>query len=98
MNKRELQRHLYSLRLGYDQLSKAHQIEVTSLLIRASHACLEQLRDDLHESDAATNRRKAKKRETELDTKPPLSPVRVAEPSKPKKSKYSGNHAPSARR
>jgi hypothetical protein len=52
MNKRELQRHLYSLRLGYDQLSKAHQIEVTSLLIRASHACLEQLRDDLHESDA----------------------------------------------
>ena len=75
MNERELQRHLYSLRLGYDQL-----------------------RNDLHENDAATNRRKAKKRETEVDTKPPLSPVRVAEPSKPRKPKYSGNHAPSTRR
>jgi hypothetical protein len=97
MNMRELQRHLNSLCLNYYQLSKAAHIETASLLIRAADICLEQLRNDLHESDAATNRRKAKGRETKVDPKPPVSPVRVAAASKPKKPKYSGNHAPSTR-
>ena len=97
MNIRELQHHLNSLRLNYNQLSKANRIEAVSLLINAADICLEQLRNDLHESDAASNRRKAKGRETGLDPKPPISPVRVAAASKPKKPKYSGNHAPSKR-
>ena len=49
-------------------------------------------------SDGAAKRRAAKSRETERDPKQPVKPVRVAEPTKPKKPKYSGNHAPSARR
>ena len=97
MNIRELQHHLNSLHLAYDQLSQADRIEAVSLLINAADICLEQLRNDLHESDAASNRRKAKGRETGLDPKPPISPVRVASASKPKKPKYSGNHAPSKR-
>ena len=98
MNIRDLERHLLSLRLNYNQLSKADRIETISLLISAADICLEKLRNDLHESDATTNRRKAKGRETGLDPKPPISPVRVAAASKPKKPKYSGNHAPSKRR
>jgi hypothetical protein len=98
MKNQELQRHLNNLHLGYDQLCKADRIDTTKLLIRAADICLEQLRSDLHESDAATNRRKAKGRETKVDPKPPVSPVSVAAASKPKKPKYSGNHAPSRRK
>ena len=47
---------------------------------------------------AASKRRAAKSRETERDPKQPVKPVRVAEPAKPKEPKYSGNHAPSARK
>ena len=48
-------------------------------------------------NDHNSHRRKLKRRETELDPKPPVKPVRIAEPSAPKKPKYSGNHAPKAR-
>jgi hypothetical protein len=98
MDIHELEHNLCSLRLNYNQLSKADRIEAVKLLISATNICLEKLRSELHESDATTNRRKAKGRETELDPKPPISPVRVAAASKPKKPKYSGNHAPSERR
>jgi hypothetical protein len=98
MNINELEHHLCSLRLNYNQLNKADRFETVKLLISTTNVCLEKLRNGLHESDATTNRRKAKGRETELDPKPPISPVRVAAASKPKKPKYSGNHAPSERR
>jgi hypothetical protein len=54
-----------------------------------------QLEKSVATRTAASKRRSAKSRETELDPKPPVKPVRVAAPSKPKKPKYSGNHAPS---
>jgi hypothetical protein len=66
MNVRALERHLLSLCLNYNQLNKANRIEAVSLLINAADICLEQLRNDLHESDATTNRRKAKGRKQDL--------------------------------
>lgn len=57
----------------------------------------EQLETTAANQTVASKRRAAKSKETELDPKPPINPVRVAAPSKPKKPKYSGNHAPSAR-
>ena len=98
MNIRELAHNLNSLYLGYYQLTKSDRIKVFRMLINTADICIEQLRNDLHENNATTNRRKAKGRETKTDPKPPVSPVRVAAASKPKKPKYSGNHAPSARR
>ena len=53
-----------------------------------------QLENDTTTKTAASKRRAAKSRETEVDPKPPIKPVRVAAASKPKKPKYSGNHAP----
>ncbi len=90
MSKNELKQHLDRLELNYGQLSSAKQLETVELLIRAASSCLKQLNYDLNEEDAATRRRKAKRRETEVDPKPPVKPVTVAEPSKPKKPKYSG--------
>jgi hypothetical protein len=60
MNIIELQHHLNSLHLAYDQLSQADRIEAVSLLISAADIGLKKLRKDLFESDAATNQRKAK--------------------------------------
>ena len=41
MKNQELQRHLNSLHLGYDQLCKADRIDTTKLLIRAADICME---------------------------------------------------------
>lgn len=90
MNTSNLRRQLHWLQMNRNQLSMTQRMEIVNLLIRAASDCLRQLNDELHEADAATNRRKAKRRETEVDPKPPVKPVTVAEPSKPKKPKYSG--------
>ncbi len=90
MTNNELKYQLDNLNLIYGRLSRAQQIEIATLLIRTASIYVKLLRDDLQESTTETNRRKAKRRETEVDPKPPVKPVRVAEPSKPKKPKYSG--------
>jgi hypothetical protein len=43
MNIRELQHHLNSLHLAYDQLSQADRIEAVSLLISAADICLKKI-------------------------------------------------------
>jgi|GEM_PF-1884449 len=98
MKLNNLKRAMQNLLLDYDDMNGAEKYGTVQLLINTANFCVERLRKDMCENDATTNRRNAKRRETELDPKPPLSPVRVAEPSKPKLPKYSGNHAPSARR
>jgi hypothetical protein len=79
-------------------MSTAERLSVAQLLIGTAHFCVNGLRAEMYESDVEANRRKAKSAETKVDPKPPVKPVRVAEPSKQKLPKYSGNHAPSARR
>ena len=97
MELNRLKRTLQDLTVDFSELSNSEQQIAAQMLINTANFCIEQMRKDMRESDAAANRRKAKRRETELDPKPPISPVRVAEPSKPKKPKYSGNHAPKTR-
>lgn len=90
MNTNELQRILDDMVRADGRLSQADRLETARLLIRAATFCLHLLSEELREGDAASKRRKAKRRETEVDPKPPVKPVTVAEPSKPKKPKYSG--------
>lgn len=98
MTTKELEHAMRRFRAGYDNMSTAERLNVAQLLIGTAHFYVNGLRAEMYESDAATNRRKAKSAETKVDPKPPVKPVRVAEPSKQKLPKYSGNHAPSARR
>ncbi len=90
MNKKELQRTLDDMVCVDGQQTQPDRLETATLLIRAATCCLQLFSEKLREDDAATRRRKAKRRETEVDPKPPVKPVTVAEPSKPKKPKYSG--------
>lgn len=98
MNIEELRLSLRELAGSSHQYSRQERIACVNLLVAAASGQIAQLRQDLSEEDAATRRRQAKRRETELDPKPPVKPVRVAAPSKPRKPKYSGNHAPTAPR
>jgi hypothetical protein len=98
MNINDLQDTLRQLRKNYTKLNKRQRMQIAQMLLKTASGFAMQLRSEVREDDAATNRRTAKRRETEVDLKPPIKPVRVAEPSKPKKPKYSGNHGPSARK
>jgi hypothetical protein len=98
MNHTQLRTILSRLRADTSKQSNSEQLEAVKLLIAAAQGLLNDLRTNMHESETAKNRTTAKRKETSLDTKPPVKPVRVSEPAKPKKPKYSGNHAPSARR
>ncbi|MEO1110041.1 MAG: hypothetical protein AAFX90_19170 [Pseudomonadota bacterium] len=98
MRSSELNLRLSQLAASYHKQTMRKRLQIAHLLIQEAHRCILQIRDELRESQTATQRRKAKERETATDPKPPVKPVRVAEPTKPKKPKYSGNHAPSARR
>lgn len=93
---REIKKTIFELRKDFGTLPKHEQVRVTQWLLDTADYCIEGVRLQEQDSTTAANRRKAKKRETELDPKPPTKPVRVSEPSKPKKPNYSGNHAPSA--
>lgn len=95
MNKTKM---INALRRGFADRTHAQKLAITQALMRATAECINDLRQLVNETDAAAQRRKAKRRETELDPKPPVKPVRVAEPSKPREPRYSGNHAPSAAR
>lgn len=97
MNNLNLKLSLKRLEADYDNQTADERLETAKFLMHATQNYFERLRYDLRESETTANRRAAKKRETELDPKPPTSPVRVAEPSKRKKPKYSGNYGPSAR-
>lgn len=79
-----------ALRRGFAGQTRAQKLVTTQAMLRATAECVNDLRQLVHETDAAAQRRKAKRRETEVDPKPPVKPVRVAEPSKPRKPKYSG--------
>ncbi len=92
-----LKQSLRRLELADARLSKRERVQAAEILVRAANRYVQAVRHDLQEEGAEAKRRQAKRRETELDPKPPVKPVRVAEPSKPRKPKYSGNHAPSAR-
>jgi len=94
MHANELKQTLQQLQTFSHEMSNLERLETTKFLINAARDCIERLQIDMHESLTTTNRRKLKKRETEVDLKPPVSPVRIAEPSKPKKPKYSGNYGP----
>lgn len=72
------------------KLEARDQIKVAALLMRGASIYLNASRARMTEDGAVTQRRQAKRRETELDPKPPVKPVRIAEPSKPRKPKYSG--------
>ena len=98
MNLPELKRCLHDLEARHGMQSKHERLKIAQMLMRSARKYVERMRDEMHESQTASSRRKLKRRETELDPKPPVKPVRIAEPSKPKKPKYSGNHAPSAPR
>ena len=98
MNINDLQETLRQLRKSYTKLNRRQRMQITQALLETASDFAMQLRSEVREGDAATNRRTAKRRETEVDPKPPVKPVRVAEPTKQKKPKYSGNHAPSARK
>ena len=98
MNINDLQETLRQLRKSYTRMNSRQRMQIAQLLLKTASDFATQLRSEVREDDAATNRRTAKRRETEVDPKPPIKPVRVAEPTKPKKPKYSGNHAPSARK
>ena len=98
MSIRELQLVLRQYEAKEARLSRHMRMQAARLLARTAQRCIDNLRNDLHEGGTEANRRNAKRRETEVDPKPPVKPVSVAEPSKPKKPKYSGNHAPSAPR
>jgi len=97
MELNKLKQKLQDVSADFNELNRSEQQVAAQMLINTANFCIEQMRKNMREGDAAANRRKAKRRETELDPKPPISPVRVAEPSKPKKPKYSGNHAPKTR-
>lgn len=75
---------------SFSNQERSEQIAVTREMIALTHQLVNQLKQSVLEDDAAAQRRKAKRSETEVDPKPPLKPVRVAEPSKPRKPKYSG--------
>ncbi len=90
MKLNELKHAMQNLVVDYSEMSENERRSATQMLIGTANFCVEQLRKDTCESDAATSRRKSKRRETELDPKPPVSPVSFAEPSKPKKPKYNG--------
>jgi hypothetical protein len=94
MKLNELKHAMQNLVVDYSEMSENERRSATQMLIGTANFCVEQQRKNMSESDAAANRRKSKRRETELDPKPPVSPVRVASPSAPKKPKYAGNHAP----
>ena len=94
----KLRRCLAQIIDDYQNQYIQERLLVANLLVKTAALCVEQLRGEMRENHTWTSRRKAKRRETASDPKPPVKPVRVAEPSKPKKPKYSGNHAPSARR
>ena len=98
MNINQFKQALRSYEAVEVQLTQREKLQVAQILLRTASRCIRSLNAELIETNAMTDRRKAKRRETELDPKPPTKPVRVAEPSKPKKPKYSGNHAPTSRR
>lgn len=79
-----------ALRRGFAGQTHAQKLATTQAMLRATAQCVDDLRQLVRETDAAAQRRKAKRRETEVDPKPPVKPVRVAAPSKPRKPKYSG--------
>ncbi|WP_171134954.1 hypothetical protein [Ruegeria sp. HKCCD7221] len=90
MKSNELHRQLKILQLNFHKIGRNEQVQLVQLLIHTANHCIQNLREELSEEDAAAKRRKAKRKETELDPKPPLRPITVAEPSKPKKPKYTG--------
>lgn len=98
METKQLTMALQKVQQQLCEMDANQQLQLTQLLLDMISGYIEQMRKQMSESDAVTIRRRAKARETAIDPKRPVKPVRVAEPSKPKKPKYSGNHAPTARR
>ncbi len=94
----DLENSLKRLQASHHSNSIAERLTIAGALLDLTSQYIQQLSTELNESGTTAQRRKAKERETATDPKPPVKPVRVAEPTKPKKPKYSGNHAPSARR
>ena len=90
MTYQELRTALEQFQKKSHRLSDTEQAHALALLLTTSSQALRSFRESLREQDAAAQRRKAKRRETEVDPKPPIKPVRVAAPSKPRKPKYSG--------
>lgn len=96
MTPKQLEHQLSGLAQNKGKPNFSDELDKADILLCALREQVARLRQILHEDTAASKRRKAKSRETEVDPKSPVKPVRVAEPSKPKKPKYTGNHAPSA--
>ena len=90
MIKTELNRALRRLQNERLHMSEAQRLAFAMQLLDCADALVAELRERVLENDAAAKRRKAKRRETEVDPKPPVKPVSVAEPAKPKKPKYRG--------
>ncbi len=90
MHPNDLNETLRQLRASYNRMNRRQRLATAQMLFDTAADFAMQLRSEVQEGDAATKRRKAKRRETEVDPKPPVKPVSVAEPSKPKKPKYNG--------
>jgi hypothetical protein len=90
MSTTQTARALRTLRASFEQQTRPQQLATAQAMLRTTDLFIRQLKLQIHETDAASQRRTAKSRETEIDPKPPVKPVRVAEPSKPRKPKYRG--------
>lgn len=89
-----LKQAIEKMDIGCRKLSQNESKAIIRMLLKTTCEYVKTHKSAMRESDFETNQRKLKKRETELDPKPPISPVRVSEPYKPKKPKYKGNHGP----
>ena len=90
MKSYELTTTLHKLEAACANMTADQRVKTAKLLLDTATVLTSDLRSQVREDDAATKRRKAKRRETEVDLKPPVKPVSVAKPTKPKKPKYSG--------
>ncbi len=86
----ELKTILHRLEVTCANMTAQQRVKTAKLLLDTAAVLTSDLRSAVQEDDAATKRRKAKGRETQVDPKPPVKPVSVAKPTKPKKPKYNG--------
>jgi len=86
----ELTTTLHKLEVARANMTTHQRVKIAKLLLDTAMVLTSDLRNAVQEDDAATKRRKAKRRETEVDPKPPVKPVSIAKPTKPKKPKYNG--------
>lgn len=90
MKQYEMKKELERVCAEFDSMKPRERYEVVRQLMHTARYMVTRISTDLREETAAARHREAKRRETAVDPKPPIKPITVAEPSKPKKPKYKG--------